>query len=419
MKNINIIKFIKDKEDIFNYGWCKTKLFGELEQKIDEKGVENKDIEVFYVIRRGSKENSPHIIFFNGGPGIGFSEHFFEHNGYKDFLPYYNLILMDQRGTGLSSKPKDNLYEYKYYSSKYISYDAEMIRKEILEDAKWIVFGQSFGGHLVRKYLELYGENALMGISHGYGECSPVTMKTSIEIELYKQVYEYFKKYPEDRNIIENIKSQLTYKDCIGNDARSVCGEGMIDIFSFYFGLYPQHEIHNVLQSFDKTKLKEEFICEISNIGNIILNSGILNSVVAYIDLIGGITDKELYDKVELELKKLDKEVDKEMFSFSRLSKHIESVSKSMKELEIIFKNKLFDIDPIDYSVLFQKLSENDINLHIFGSTNDPITPIIAINEERKYINKHYNKEKICFHYSNGNHREWIQNNKLFKGILT
>ena len=112
--------------------------------------------------------------------------------------------------TGFSDKPLDNLYEYRYFSSRYICYDAEEIRKKLLvKNRKWIVFGQSFGGHLVRKYLELYTSSALVGISHGYGECSIVTMKGNIEKVLFRQVDEYFLKYPEDRITFSRYKKKL------------------------------------------------------------------------------------------------------------------------------------------------------------------------------------------------------------------
>ena len=189
MKINEFEKRIEEEKYNVSTGMIKTDLFGDESKKVDEYGVINREIEVFYLLRKSKVEDSPYLIFFNGGPGIGFSEQFFEHNGYNDFLIDYNIVFMDQRGTGLSDKPSENLYEYRYFSSSYICHDAEKIRKKLLsENGRWVVFGQSFGGHLVRKYLELYTKSALVGISHGYGECSSITMKTNIEKVLFRQV---------------------------------------------------------------------------------------------------------------------------------------------------------------------------------------------------------------------------------------
>jgi pimeloyl-ACP methyl ester carboxylesterase len=188
-------RIVAEKHNVF-FGKIKTKLFAEKIDAVDEYGVSNREIEIFYMVRRSLVEEAPYLIFFNGGPGIGFSEQFFEHNGYNDFMTDYNIVFMDQRGTGFSDRPLNNLYEYRYFSSRYICHDAEEIRKKLLTgNKKWIVFGQSFGGHLVRKYLELYANSALVGISHGYGECSSITMKRNIEKVLFKQVDDYFLKY--------------------------------------------------------------------------------------------------------------------------------------------------------------------------------------------------------------------------------
>lgn len=231
-------------------------------------------------------------------------------------------MFMDQRGTGYSDKPSSDLNEFKYFTSRYISFDAELIRQKILGiENKWVVFGQSFGGHLVRKYLELYCSSALMGISHGYGECSPIIMKANIEKELFRQVREYFKEYPNDKVILNEIKDSLDHNDLIGNEIRSLEGKSIMDVFSFYFGLYSYTKINEIISSFKGTNPKERFLEEISFLGNLILKSGILNSVVAYVDLVDGLTDDEIYEMTENYLRSEKVSLDAEMFSTVRLSK--------------------------------------------------------------------------------------------------
>lgn len=419
MNYVNFIKEVQKRRYNVDIGTCKTKLFGNNENEFDENGVKNRELEIFYLVRKGKLKNAPYLIFFNGGPGIAFSDAFLNYDGYKNFLPEFNIVFMDQRGTGFSTKPNDNLYEYQYFTSRYICHDANKIRETILgKNKKWIVFGQSFGGHLVRKYLELYCENALIGVSHGYGECTPVTMKKNIELQLYRQVENYFKKYPNDKLMLEKIKNKLAETDSIGK-IRKVYGKDIFDIFAFFFSINSDEKIHSIVQDFNHRNLKEDFFKQINPIGNLVLNSGILNAVVAYIDLLGGITDRELYKQVEKALNKENIKPHEQMFSFMRLSKNVKSISEKAKELEYFLENKKYKIDPVDFSKLCTSLKNNKTVLNIFGGLNDSITPIEAIEEEKELVNNYCNmKNYYKFHYSNGNHREWLHNKTLFKRVF-
>lgn len=328
-------------------------------------------------------------------------------------------MFMDQRGTGYSDKPSSDLNEFKYFTSRYISFDAELIRQKILGiENKWVVFGQSFGGHLVRKYLELYCSSALMGISHGYGECSPIIMKANIEKELFRQVREYFKEYPNDKVILNEIKDSLDHNDLIGNEIRSLEGKSIMDVFSFYFGLYSYTKINEIISSFKGTNPKERFLEEISFLGNLILKSGILNSVVAYVDLVDGLTDDEIYEMTENYLRSEKVSLDAEMFSTVRLSKNVISRDSQLNDLELFFNEKRYQSDPIDFELLCSNLCENNITLNVIGSRNDSLTPIQAIEEEQNLVSDYDVDNNYKFIFSNGNHREWKENQNLIKTLL-
>ncbi|WP_066498287.1 alpha/beta fold hydrolase [Abyssisolibacter fermentans] len=410
---------VRKKKYNVEFGIIESNLFADEDKKIDEFGIRNRGLKIFYLIRKGLDEESPYIIFFNGGPGIGFSEQFFEHDGFSDFLPNYNIIFMDQRGTGFSDKPSQNLNEYKYFTSKYICYDAEEIRKNLLcETSKWVVFGQSFGGHIVRKYLELYSESALLGISHGYGECSPLTMKINIEKVLFGQVKEYFEEYPEDKKVFIKIKENLFESDVIGNNERYLKGKDIMDVFSFYFGLYTYNKIHEIVKGFNEIDMKKQFLGEIRYLGNLILNSGVLNAVVAHIDLVDGLTDKELYKITEENLLQDGVNINDELFSTIRLSKNIVSKSKNFIELDNLFERKNFSTDPINLEILCNKLQENDVMLYVIGSRNDSLTPVKAIEEEKCLVESYNVDNYYKFIFSEGNHREWKENQKLLEGFI-
>lgn len=76
MKLETFIRKINDNSYCAEYGTVISKLFGESDIEYDSNGIKNRDIEVFYLVRKSRDINAPYIIFFNGGPGIGFSQQF-------------------------------------------------------------------------------------------------------------------------------------------------------------------------------------------------------------------------------------------------------------------------------------------------------------------------------------------------------
>ena len=216
-----------------------------------------------------------------------------------------------------------------------------------------------------------------------------------------------------------NIKDSLNETDIIGNDIRSLEGKNIIDVFSFYFGLYTYDKVHEIVEKIRKNvDLKKAFLDEISYIGKLILNSGILNSVVAYIDLVDGFTDNEIYEQTEEKLLEEGIMLDNQIFSTVRLSKNVVSMGSDIMALEKIFKEKKFLVDSVNLKLLCNNLNENNVNLYVIGSTNDSLTPIEAIEEEEKEVENYNCKDYYKFIFSDGNHREWKDNQELLYPYL-
>jgi pimeloyl-ACP methyl ester carboxylesterase len=116
------------------------------------------------VVTRAGGENLPHLVFLQGGPG---------HEAPRAFhapaapswldaaLEHYRLVLLDQRGTGLSTpvgdadleRGTDDLAEYiTHLRADAIVRDCEAVR-EHLGASTWSVLGQSFGGYTTLAYL--------------------------------------------------------------------------------------------------------------------------------------------------------------------------------------------------------------------------------------------------------------------------
>ena len=120
---------------------------------------EDRKINIFIrkVSRQESLQNSlPYLIFFQGGPGYESPRPISDSGWIKRATEDYNVLLIDQRGTGLSSpicsdsikNMEDNyLAEYlSFFRADNIIRDAEYIRENIFNVHKWSILGQSFGG---------------------------------------------------------------------------------------------------------------------------------------------------------------------------------------------------------------------------------------------------------------------------------
>ena len=111
----------------------------------------------------------PYLIFFQGGPGFESPRPISDSGWIKRASDKYNIILIDQRGTGLSSPisiesikgMSDNqIAKYlTFFRADNIVRDAELLRKNIFKVEKWSVLGQSFGGFCAMNYLSFHSDH--------------------------------------------------------------------------------------------------------------------------------------------------------------------------------------------------------------------------------------------------------------------
>ena len=116
------------------------------------------------VITREGGEQLPYLVFLQGGPGHEAPRAFHSPQGpswLDEALEHYRLVLLDQRGTGLSTPVSDRdlargtteLAEYiTHLRADAIVRDCEAVREE-LGASTWSVLGQSFGGFTALAYL--------------------------------------------------------------------------------------------------------------------------------------------------------------------------------------------------------------------------------------------------------------------------
>ncbi|CAJ2501814.1 Uu.00g046670.m01.CDS01 [Anthostomella pinea] len=159
----------------------------------------------------------PFLVFLQGGPGFGtpapqdspLSKHMLDRG--------YELLMLDQRGTGFSCPVSANTLEIvggpreqadylKHFRADTLVRDSEAVRLCLTKDyppekKKWSTFGQSFGGLMTLTYLSLAPE--------GLRECFITGGLAALDKgpeEVYQSTYRkvmernsaYYKKYPED-----------------------------------------------------------------------------------------------------------------------------------------------------------------------------------------------------------------------------
>lgn len=113
-----------------------------------ERQIKTSDGVKLYVKVKGS--GMP-CLYLHGGPGAGsfWLEKYFGHYLEQNF----QMIYLDQRGSGRSTSPKNH-----NYSMDRMARDFEEVRKA-LGIKMWITLGHSFGGVLQMGYLERYPES--------------------------------------------------------------------------------------------------------------------------------------------------------------------------------------------------------------------------------------------------------------------
>lgn len=193
------------------------------------------DIHAAVVTRQGG-DHLPYLVFLQGGPG---------HEAVRAFhapsspswldaaLAHYRVVLLDQRGTGLSTPIGDDdlardpaeLAEYiTHLRADAIVRDAEAVRAE-LGAATWSVLGQSFGGFTTLAYLTTDASS----LEHVYltGGLSPVGRRPD---EIYALTYDkmrsiseaYWRRFPGQRDVFRRLVGRAAAGDIVLPDGEVV-----------------------------------------------------------------------------------------------------------------------------------------------------------------------------------------------------
>jgi len=169
-------------------------------------------------------DNQPMLVFFQGGPGSHAPRPGDNGGWLGRALKEYRVLLLDQRGTGLSTpvnhqtlarfKTAQEQADYlKHFRADNIVRDAEFIRAELLgAGVKWSALGQSYGGFCITTYLSIAPDGLREAFITGG---VPPALRSADEVyrATYKRVMDknklYFQRYPEDVERVRQIVDVL------------------------------------------------------------------------------------------------------------------------------------------------------------------------------------------------------------------
>ncbi len=157
-----------------------------------------------------------YLLMLNGGPGMPAARPTDLGGWLKRALEDYHVLLLDQRGTGLSTPvtaealpPSEALVHYR---ADAIVRDAEAIRRTLLGDAgRWSILGQSFGGFVACTYLSQAPEH--LDAAFVTGGLPPLDRPA---LDVYRATWRrlaarlalYLERYPEDRATWEAVTAR-------------------------------------------------------------------------------------------------------------------------------------------------------------------------------------------------------------------
>ncbi|EST30400.1 aminopeptidase [Streptomycetaceae bacterium MP113-05] len=164
----------------------------------------------------------PYLVFLQGGPGQEAPRPTVAPVGpgwLGRALLDYRVLLLDQRGTGLSTpvgslsgmSPQGQADRLAHFRADAIVQDAEWIRAD-LDVGRWSLLGQSFGGFCALHYLsvapevlrEVYFTGGLPPVGRHPDEVYEATYRTLLERNA-----RYYRRYPGDRARVHALAERL------------------------------------------------------------------------------------------------------------------------------------------------------------------------------------------------------------------
>ena len=206
-------------------------------------------------------ERLPWLLFLQGGPG-GRGNRWGSLGGWsKAAAQDFRILMLDQRGTGLSTpvdrntlprrgSAADQAAYLEHFRADSIVADAELIRAALGSPA-WTIYGQSYGGFCALTYLSFAPEGVREALITG--GLAPLTGTPD---RVYRATFqrvaarnaEYFGWYPEDRKAVERIAAHLRSAPEVLPDGSPLTVERFQMLGAFLGGNTRVDSLHNLLE---------------------------------------------------------------------------------------------------------------------------------------------------------------------------
>lgn len=171
----------------------------------------------------------PYLLYLQGGPGFESPRPTDSSGWVGKACEGYRVVLMDQRGTGLSTpltassmqqvKSPEDLADYlKHFRADNIVKDAEFIRVRMVPEAgPWTILGQSFGGFCAVTYLSFapHGLKQVLltgGVPPIGDGCTADSVYNACFGQIVLQNGKYYERFPQDAEVVRDIVKYLA--DC-------------------------------------------------------------------------------------------------------------------------------------------------------------------------------------------------------------
>ncbi|XP_057533628.1 uncharacterized protein LOC130811368 [Amaranthus tricolor] len=197
---------------------------------LDYNNSSGRKITVFAreVVAAGKEDQPlPYLLYLQGGPGFE-SPRPTESNGWiGKACEGYRVVLLDQRGTGLSTpltessmrqmeSAEDQAEYLVHFRADNIVKDAEFIRVRLVPEAgPWTILGQSYGGFCAVTYLSFAPQGLKQVLVTGgippIGDgCTADAVYHACFEKIASQNEKFYERFPQDVEVVQNIVKYLT-----------------------------------------------------------------------------------------------------------------------------------------------------------------------------------------------------------------
>ncbi|MDX3853487.1 alpha/beta fold hydrolase [Streptomyces sp. AK02-01A] len=205
----------------------------------------------------------PWLVYLEGGPGFGARRFVGRQAWLGRALQEFRVLLLDQRGTGLSTPanrqtlplrggPRQQAEYLAHFRADSIVRDCEAIRPQLTGGAPWTVLGQSFGGFCATRYLSTAPEGLRTVLITGG---LPSLDATADEVyraaypRIARKVEAHYARYPQDIGRARRIAEHLAEHSTVLPTGYTLTPEAFQSLGSMLGAGDGSHQLHYLLEN--------------------------------------------------------------------------------------------------------------------------------------------------------------------------